>query len=74
MTRRWTNMPSADDVEFTPPADCCIDALTVQDAINQLINKDKMVAIQMVGGAVIGICDLVEWETDGIYYMKKVIQ
>ena len=74
MTRRWTNMPSADDVEFTPPTDCCIDALTVQDAINQLINKDKMVAIQMVGGAVIGICDLVEWETDGIYSMKKVIQ
>jgi hypothetical protein len=74
MTRRWTNMPDASDVAYTPPDDCCFDALTIQDAIDQLIMKDKMVAIQMDGDAVIGVCDLVEWETDGIYYMKKVIQ
>ena len=67
-------MPSADDVEFTPPADCCFDALTVQDAISQLIMKDKMVAVKMVGTVVIGVCDLVEWESSGIHYMKKAIQ
>ena len=75
MTRRWTNTPTADEVPFTPPSgDCCFDATTVQEALDQLIMKDKMVAIQMDGNAVIGICDLVEWETNGVNYMKKVIQ
>jgi len=75
MTRRWTNTPEANEIPFTPPsADCCFDATNVQDAIDQLIMKGKLVSIQMDGKAVIGICDLVEWETSGINYMKKVIQ
>lgn len=66
-------MPSADDVEFTPPEDCCIDATDIQTALEQIIKPGKMVAIKMVGNAVVGICDLVEWEDGDIKYFSKAV-
>ena len=74
MTRRWTNTPEANEIPFTPPADCCFDATDVQDAIDQLLNVGKLVAVKMDGDSVIGYCDLVEYEDGAIHFMKKVVQ
>ena len=77
MTRRWTsntNIPLASDVEYTPPEDCCFDATDVQEAIDQLLRVNRMVAIRMDGDGVTSICDLVEWEAGDIkYFTKQVI-
>lgn len=74
MTRRWTNVPTADEVPYTPPDNCCFDATTVQEAIDELANVHKLIAIKMDGTLVVSICDLVVWVGTGYRLLKKVVQ
>ena len=75
MTRRWTHVPVANDVSFTPPTDCCFDAENMEDAIYQLLHIGSLVAIKIDGGGVIGFCELVKYSAADINvgYLYKVV-